>query len=36
MGGGEEELSLSFRPFLGSVYLVIILVWVGEVSRDEE
>ena len=25
-GGGDEEVSLGFRPFLGRVYLVIIFV----------
>lgn len=35
MGGGEEAVSLGFLPFLGRVYLVIIFVWVWEVSEEE-
>ena len=36
MGGGEEEVSLGFRPFLGRVYLVIIFVWRWEVSGGQD
>lgn len=34
VGGGDEERILGFRGFLGRVYLVIIFVWVGEVSEE--
>ena len=33
-GGGE--MVLGFLDFFGSVYLVVILVWVWEVSEDED
>ena len=36
-GGGEVVLGfLDFLDFFGSVYLVVILVWVWEVSEDED
>ena len=33
---GVDEAVLGFLDFFGSVYLVVILVWVWEVSEDED